>query len=278
MVSLLSIPSLMQSLEPLASSLNRETKKASVGLLKSRLHRLGISFMLITTGFVSSPALSQSSDRAGRLQMLKPLAVARASEALIKIYDPKVRSVRLVAPAGPGTTSACGITLKDENGEAFYCAKDRTIYISKTTLNEIADRFGIAAAAAVVAHEFGHARQHALTGFLSTIVWTNAVDELQADCIAGVYMREATPIKLSDAQNEQVKALMENLGNYEFLMKKWQGTPQMRVMAYSLGYQGGSLSTCAASESFNWNQLIEGNPSGLKEWLQQIRKMVPSFE
>lgn len=232
----------------------------------------------MAAGFVSWPALGQSSDRAAGLRLLKPVAVARASEALIKIYDPQVRSVKLMAPAKAGTTSACGITLKDQLGEAFYCAKDKTIYISEETLNTVADRFGIAAAAAIVAHEFGHARQHALTGFLSTTVRTNAIDELQADCVAGVYMRDATPIKLTDTQIKGVKTFMATVGDYEIFTKNWHGTPQMRVMAYSLGYQRASLSTCAAFESFNLKKVLDGDSSDLNEWLQRIPKRLPGLQ
>lgn len=249
-----------------------------MGLLNLRLHRHGVVSVLLAAGFVNSPALSQSSDRTDGLQLLRPVAVARASEAIVKIYDPLVRSVRLMAPAGAGTTSACGVTLQDKLGEAFYCTKDKTIYISKETLNVVGDRFGIAGAAAIVAHEFGHARQHALTGFLGNIVWTSVVDELQADCIAGVYMRDATPIKLSDSQIEQVKAFMAKVGDYEFFRRDWHGTPQMRVMAYNLGYQEGSLNSCAASESFNWKEVLRGNTSGQNKWLQQIPKLLPGLQ
>lgn len=210
-------------------------------------------------------------------QALTPVAVARGSEALIKIYDPLVRSVTLVAPAAAGTTSACGTTLSNQVGEAFYCTKDKSIYISEKTLNVVSERFGIVASAAIVAHEFAHARQHALTGFLSNLVWSQVFDELQADCVAGVYMRDATPIKLTDAMVEQTKAFMAKVGDYEFFNKDWHGTPQMRVIAYSLGYNGGSLTSCAASTNLNWKQLMNGDPSGLNEWIQQAPKLLPGM-
>lgn len=231
-----------------------------------------------TTVAAMTLALATGQATARDLQQLTPIAVARGSEALIKIYDPLVQSVNLVAPAPAGTRSACGTTLSDQPGEAFYCTKDKTIYISNKTLKVVADRFGIAAAAAIVAHEFAHARQHALTGFLSTVVWSEVFDELQADCVAGVYMREATPIKMSDAQINQVKAFMAKVGDYEFFNKDWHGTPQMRVMAYSLGYQGGSLSSCAASQTFNWKEVLNGNPTGLNELLQQGPKLLPGLQ
>lgn len=211
------------------------------------------------------------------LQALTPVAVARGSESLIKIYDPMVRSVKLVAPAGAGTTSACGTTLSNQVGEAFYCTKDKTIYISEKTLSVISERFGMPATAAIVAHEFAHARQHALTGFLSNLVWSEVFDELQADCVAGVYMRDATPIKLTESMVEQTKTFMSKVGNYEFFNKDWHGTPQMRVIAYSLGYKGGSLSSCAASKNLNWKQLLNGDPSGLNELIEQGSKIFPGI-
>lgn len=222
--------------------------------------------------------VAASSSAGAQPQALTPIAVARGSEALIKIYDPLVRSVKLVAPAAAGTSSACGTTLKNQLGEAFYCTKDRTIYISEKTLAVISEKFGIAAAAAVVAHEYGHARQHALTGFLSDLVWSQAFDELQADCIAGVYMREATPIKLSDGMIEQTKAFMAKIGDYEFFSKDWHGTPQMRVLAYSQGYNGGSLTSCAASANVNWKKVLNGDPSGLNDILEQGGKLLPGLK
>lgn len=246
--------------------------------LRSRLLNLCRLALAPSLALISGVSLHHEPSQAGQHQQLTPVAIARGSETLIKIYDPLVRSVNLVAPAPAGTKSACGTTLSDQLGEAFYCTKDKTIYISGKTLSVVADRFGIAAAAAIVAHEFAHARQHALTGFLSTVVWSQVFDELQADCVAGVYMRDATPIKLNDTQIDQVKAFMSKVGDYEFFNKDWHGTPQMRVIAYSLGYNGGSLSSCAASKNLNWKQLLNGDPSGLNELIQQGPKLLPGLQ
>lgn len=224
---------------------------------------------------VSALTLTQGSSAAADLQAMTPIAVARGSEALIKIYDLMVREVKLVAPAAAGTKSACGTTLNNQVGEAFYCTKDKTIYISGKTLSVVTERFGMPASAAIVAHEFAHARQHALTGFLSNLVWSQVFDELQADCVAGVYMREATPIKLSNSMVEQITAFMSKIGDYDLLSKDWHGTPQMRAMAFSLGYKGGSLSSCAASKNLNWKQLLKGDPSGLNELIEQGSKLIP---
>lgn len=193
-----------------------------------------------------------------RAQSFTAVGVARASEGLIKVYDPSVRDVNLIVPAPKGTPTPCRKDNQSNNGdwEAFYCRLDRTILISQQALSQIERRYGLEAIATLVAHEFAHGRQHAVTGFSSDVVWSTVFDELQADCIAGVYMRRATPIALSEKQITRSKAFLENIGDYSILERDWHGTPEMRGAVFQFGYDKGSLSSCWASGEKNWRNVL----------------------
>ncbi len=193
-----------------------------------------------------------------RAQSFTAVGVARASEGLIKVFDPTVRDVSLIVPAPKGTPTPCRKDNQSNNGdwEAFYCRLDRTILISQQALSQIEKRYGLEAIATLVAHEFAHGRQHAVTGFSSDVVWSTVFDELQADCIAGVYMRRATPIALSEKQITRSKAFLENIGDYSILERDWHGTPEMRGAVFQFGYDKGSLSSCWASGEKNWRNVL----------------------
>lgn len=181
---------------------------------------------------------------------------AKGSEGLIKAYDPVVRDVSAVIPARPGSSTACG-TVGDGNLTAFYCPQSRSIYINKATLVSVGNAFGLEGIAALTAHEFAHARQHAVQGFTRDIVWSSVIDEVQADCVAGVYMRRATPISLTDKMVSNAARFLEYIGDYLPLEKDWHGTPEMRKQSFLLGYREGRLSTCAASNETNLNKIIQ---------------------
>lgn len=195
-------------------------------------------------------------------QSYTAVGVARASEGLIKIYDPKVRDVTLVVPAPAGTPTSCKEDNKSTNGdwEAFYCRLDRKILISQKNLNLIEKKYGLAAIATLVAHEFAHGRQHAIAGFMSGVVWSVVFDELQADCIAGVYMRRATPISLSPQQIKKSRDFLESIGDYSVQERSWHGTPGMRGAVFQFGYDKGDLNACWASSQRNWRKTLEDVP------------------
>jgi len=205
-----------------------------------------------------------------RAQSMTAVGVARASEALIKIYDPMVRDVSLVVPAPEGTMTACSKDNKSTNDqwEASYCLIDRTILISENNLKLIESRYGLAAIATLVAHEFAHGRQHALTGFLTGVVWTSVFDELQADCISGVYMKRATPIPLSERQIAKSKAFLEDIGDYSVQERNWHGTPGMRGSVFQFGYNKGDLNACWASSERNWRKMLEDIPSRIDKAIE----------
>lgn len=182
--------------------------------------------------------------------------VAKGSEGLIRAYDTKVRDVKAYIPATPGGYTACGQIGQDEL-TAFYCSESRSVYITEKTLRAIGDRFGPEGIATLIAHEYAHARLHAVQGFTRNVIWSSVIDELQADCVAGVYMKSATPIELSNQMVQNSANFVESVGDYLILEKDWHGTPAMRRAAFLQGYKGGELSSCVATEKPTVNQIIE---------------------
>lgn len=239
--------------------------RLSLRRLATRLLAGATPFALV--GAFVSPVHAQTQSAVG---------VARASEVLIKNYDPLVRSVRMIVPAPMGSKTACSKDNQSTNGdwEAFYCRLDRQILISQKNLDLIESRYGYSAIATLVAHEYAHARQHALTGFLGDVAWSAVFDELQADCIAGVYMRRATPVELSPGLIENSKRFLERLGDYSFQERDWHGTPQMRSKAFDHGYKEGKLDACLASGEYNWRRLLETAPTSVDAVIDRAPQVI----
>jgi predicted metalloprotease len=88
-------------------------------------------------------------------------------------------------------SSACG-TASSAVGP-FYCPLDKRVYIDLSFYDELRRRFGAAgdfAQAYVIAHEIGHHVQN-LRGKLGRGEVDSIATELQADCLAGAWARDA---------------------------------------------------------------------------------------
>lgn len=191
------------------------------------------------------------------------IIVAKGTEGLIRAYDRRVRDVTSVIPSSPGSSTACG-KVGDGNLTAFYCPESRSIHISDKTLQAVGSTYGPEGVAVMVAHEYAHARQHAVQGFTRNVIWSSVIDEVQADCVAGVYMKTATPMPISDKMVETAASFLENIGDYLPLEKDWHGTPQMRKTAFLHGYREGALSSCVASDDTNINKVIQKSSDALQ--------------
>ncbi|CAN1527596.1 COG2321 Predicted metalloprotease [Paracoccaceae bacterium] len=165
------------------------------------------------------------------------------------------------------TKSACGGA--SEATGPFYCPADRKVYLDTaffTTLHQRLGAGGDFAAAYVVAHEIGHHIQNEL-GILgqanevraqSSEADSNAISvmvELQADCLSGIWAREATEqlgvVDKGDLE-EAVNAarqigddtLQRNAGQRPMPHTFTHGTSEQRSRWFLIGLKSGWMEDC----------------------------------
>jgi uncharacterized protein len=162
--------------------------------------------------------------------------------------------------------SACGFASAASG--PFYCPNDQKLYIDLTFYDELTNKFGAPgdfAEAYVIAHEVGHHVQN-LLGILPKVdvarqnsnqTEANALSvrlELQADCLAGVWGREADRRGILDPGDiEEGLAAAASIGD-DTLQKRSQGyvvpesfthgTSAQRVRWFRIGFQQGQIDAC----------------------------------
>ncbi|NJM82871.1 MAG: hypothetical protein HC844_10550 [Tabrizicola sp.] len=165
------------------------------------------------------------------------------------------------------TQSGCGGA--SEATGPFYCPQDRKVYLDTgffVTLERRLGAKGDFAAAYVVAHEIGHHVQNELgiLGKANTMrqrvseADSNAISvrvELQADCLAGIWAREAAQtlgtIERGDLE-EAVNAarqigddtLQRNAGQRPMPHTFTHGTSEQRSRWFAIGVKTGQLAAC----------------------------------
>lgn len=165
------------------------------------------------------------------------------------------------------TRSACGGA--SEATGPFYCPADRKVYLDTaffTTMHQRLGAGGDFAAAYVVAHEIGHHIQNEL-GILGQAnqvrqqvseAESNAISvrvELQADCLSGIWAREAADslgvVERGDLE-EAVNAarqigddtLQRNAGRRPMPHTFTHGTSEQRSRWFMVGLQSGQMADC----------------------------------
>jgi len=154
------------------------------------------------------------------------------------------------------TSSGCGQASSAMG--PFYCPLDGTIYFDPTFFKEILQGqlngpSGAFVEPYVVAHEYGHHIQNLLgtMGKVKTQQGPNSDSvrlELQADCYAGMWARNAT-----STQDSQGNVLIQDLTQQDVQQtvtgkvspEQWtHGSSAARVHWFTVGYQNGTLSAC----------------------------------
>jgi hypothetical protein len=147
--------------------------------------------------------------------------------------------------------TACGEASQVE-GPAFYCPLDETIYVSAAWRTAIKQHLGDFPWVVVVAHEWGHHVEEQLGIWASPApLLTGGVYgiqlELEADCLAGVYVHYAEAQDRIDATDVlQAVDLMMRIGDpagTPWFDPDAHGTAEQRVEAFVSGYRFG-LSGC----------------------------------
>lgn len=183
-------------------------------------------------------------------------------DQLGEVYDPPV----LVLFNGY-TQSACGGA--SEATGPFYCPADRKVYLDTSFFTVLEERLGAGgdfAAAYVVAHEVGHHVQNELGILEQTTRLRQQVDEAQAneisvrvelmaDCLAGVWAREAEArfgsIEAGDIEEamnaaEQIgdDTLQREAGRRPMPDSFTHGTSEQRMRWFLAGQETGQVERC----------------------------------
>jgi predicted metalloprotease len=174
-----------------------------------------------------------------------------------------------IVQSGQSFTSECGMTITTDHPNAYYCPTDvddvytGTIWLPLETFTKMwngdifgqqSTRTGDFAAAAVVAHEFGHHIQDELETQLK-LPPIKAADgsriaenELIADCFSGVWAYSAYESGyLEGTDVEEAVAGLDAIGDAQPGGADPHGTPEQRSEAFMLGYNYGTPANCINS-------------------------------
>ncbi len=128
----------------------------------------------------------------------------------------------------------------------FYCTLDDGIYLPVTFFDRVAQPFGDAATAIVIAHENGHHIQDLLGLFDQPL--TSAQIELQADCLAGVWAKTVFDRGLlEEGDIGEILGLVELSGDAPGTPVTAQGAhgnSAQRQQFFAQGYDGGDPGSC----------------------------------
>ena len=169
------------------------------------------------------------------------------------------------------TQTGCGAATSDVG--PFYCPVDETIYLDTTFFQDVLQQqlggpAGDFVEPYVIAHEFGHHIQNLLgtMGQVKTQKGPNSDSvrlELQADCYAGMWTKNATSTTdaggqaliqdLSDTDIQQAIEAAKSVGDDKIQQttqgrvnpEQWtHGSAEARVKWFMTGYQQGTLQAC----------------------------------
>jgi uncharacterized protein len=177
-----------------------------------------VSIALTTTLATSIPL--QASE-------LGPEVVLNAVYAGLRKVDTTRSSPKVRWNVSNGTSTPCG-----QVAGSLYCTRNNTVYITKQHIR-MAYKYGDAALAYILSHEYAHAAQ-TVGGFRPNNI---TQIELQADCLAGFYMGAMPDVTFDRQDIEQIAAIAYQVGDYEFNNRQHHGTPQERAQAVLLGFQ-----------------------------------------
>lgn len=215
--------------------------------------RSGIALGFALFGLIAGSTPAAAADQLSFEQYVKfELSIAKDVDAYWKRVSTKrkveYRSAGLrLAGQGQVVESACGGLAGDpETSEAaipiFYCVLDETVYLSSVwAYRELYAKFGDFGAAAAIAHEWAHQAQQ-VSG---TTNRATKEAELQADCWAGVWVKDAKKRGVAqEADAAEAAAALHQAGDYEVYAADHHGTPQERRTWFRNGYRTGDPGRC----------------------------------
>lgn len=146
---------------------------------------------------------------------------------------------RLIWNIAQGYRGGCGPIRS-----SHYCTRNHTVYITRRDIR-MAYQHGDAALAYIIGHEYAHAMQTAYK-FQPRVT---PISELQADCLAGVYLGLIPNMVFDNRDLLEIATLAHRIGDYEWGNRHHHGTPDQRVKAVVLGMRGAvnrrGIATCS---------------------------------
>ncbi len=156
--------------------------------------------------------------------------------------------VDMVGVRVAGTQTGCGSIENVDEVFAHYCNIDETIYFNPEMRDLIIDRIGDAAWEMVIAHEWGHHVQNIAGGYVTKspelFGGSYSIEyELQADCLSGVFIQDATTRGYFDSRSIREIDEMTNLGG-DATGTSWDdvdahGTADQRRESFHTGFDDG---------------------------------------
>jgi predicted metalloprotease len=214
----------------------------------------------------------QESAEEAHLREITAVVLAETEETWGKLSSGQYQPPRLVLYT-EGAESGCGFGQSAMG--PFYCPNDQRVYLDLSFFEELGSKFGAPgdfAQAYVIAHEIGHHIQN-LAGTAEKVhrlQQTNPGDanalsvrmELQADCFAGVWARDASSRQLlQPGDMEEALAAATAIGD-DRLQKQSQGrvvpdafthgSSAQRVRWLKIGLDSGDPNSC---DTFSARQL-----------------------
>ncbi len=170
-------------------------------------------------------------------------------------------SVQFVARLAPANCYG----LYSGDGPA-YCSGNQTVFVGVAAADRLMTKFGPQAEAGItflIGHEFGHHIQNLNGGFqvLSQAIYASPVDgpehvrrfELQADCLAGVWIHDSSAWATSNQFRADLLAVLSDIGDDTILIGQPEakvrriglhGTTQQRTRWFLRGAQSGEVEAC----------------------------------
>ena len=139
-------------------------------------------------------------------------------------------------PVQAGFNTGCG-PMASKN--AMYCRPDHAIYIS-VDMVRAAYEYGDAALAFVIGHEYAHAMQNVYNFNRDN----SPISELQADCLAGFYMRAVPNLVFDNRDIAEIRGFAYSLGDFSDVWEQHHGTPAQRLIAVTFGMQATNVRDC----------------------------------